>query len=63
MKRGDRIRVPGGSVETVLSADAVQVKTYENLTSWYHPTKVFPVYRHVTSEGRTVYCSVPENDA
>jgi len=57
MKNGDKIRVPSGRIETVLSADSVQVKTYENLTSWYHPTKVFPVY---WSETFKRFVGIPE---
>ena len=40
--KGDKVRVNvlGSKVETVLYADDCMVETYENLTSWYHPTKV-----------------------
>lgn len=41
-KKGDKVRVNRlfAKVETVLYADDCMVRTYENLTSWYHPTKI-----------------------
>ena len=41
-KVGDKVRVnvQGAKVETVRKVTDCAIYTYENLTSWYHPTKL-----------------------
>ena len=41
-RKGDSVRlnVQGSRAETVRAVTGCAVFTYENLTGWYHPTKV-----------------------
>ena len=41
MKANDRVRTVYGKIETVRMVTDTAVYTYENLLSWYHPTKIF----------------------
>jgi len=47
MKKGDKVKTVYGKIETVMKVEEKRIYTYENLTGWYHPTKVFPVCRSV----------------
>ena len=46
MEIGDKVKTIYGNVETVMKVEEARITTYESFcnNSWYHPTKVFPVY-------------------
>jgi len=46
MEIGDKIKTIYGNVETVMNIEDARITTFESVcqNSWYHPTKVFPVY-------------------
>ncbi|RZB37440.1 MAG: hypothetical protein SRB2_01214 [Desulfobacteraceae bacterium Eth-SRB2] len=60
MQIGDKIKTIYGNVETVMNIEKSRITTFESFSqnSWYHPTKVFPVYWSETLEK---YVSVPED--
>jgi hypothetical protein len=60
MQIGDKIKTIFGNVETVMTVEQSRIITFESLckNSWYHPTKVFPVYWSETLER---HVSVPED--
>ena len=60
MEIGDKIKTIFGNVEMVMSVEDVRITTFESFSknSWYHPTKVFPVY---WNENLEKYVSVPED--
>ena len=55
MKRGDNIRTPKATIETVLTVDDCNITTYENGS--YHPTKVFQVWFSATLKN---YVTIPQ---
>lgn len=59
METGDKVKTIYGKIETVMSVEEFRITTYESLqsNSWYHPTKVFPVYWSETLEK---YVTIPE---
>jgi hypothetical protein len=60
MEIGDKVKTIFGNVETVMNVEEARIITFESFSknSWYHPTKVFPVYWSETLEK---YVSVPED--
>ena len=58
METGDKVKTIFGNIETVMKVESFRVITFESAckNSWYHPTKVFPVY---WSENIGRYVSVP----
>jgi len=60
MQIGDKVKTIFGNVETVMNVEEARITTFESFcnNSWYHPTKVFPVYWSETLEK---YVSVPED--
>jgi len=60
MEVGDNVKTIFGKIETVMSVEDSRITTYESSesNSWYHPTKVFPVYWSETLEK---YVTVPDN--
>jgi hypothetical protein len=58
-KKGDKVRTPYGEIKTVMDAYGCQVKTYGG--EWFHPTKVFKVYRAVIN-GAYKYVTVYQHD-
>ncbi len=60
MEIGDKVKTIFGNLETVMNVKEARIITFESLcnNSWYHPTKVFPVY---LSETLDKYVSVPED--
>ncbi len=59
MEIGDKVKTIYGNLETVMKVEPSRIFTFESYcnNSWYHPTKVFPVYWSETLEK---YVSVPE---
>lgn len=43
MKKGDKIGTIYGKTEMVMKVEDKRIFTYENLTGWYHPAKVFQI--------------------
>jgi hypothetical protein len=60
METGEKVKTIFGNIETVMKVEGSRVITFESArkNSWYHPTKVFPVY---WSEKIGKYVSVPED--
>ena len=60
MQIGDKIKTIFGNVETVMNVEEARITTFESFcnNSWYHPTKVFPVY---WGEMLEKFVSVPED--
>jgi hypothetical protein len=60
MQIGDKIKTIFGNVETLMKVEEARITTFESFSknSWYHPTKVFPVY---WSETLQMQVSVPED--
>lgn len=60
METGDKVKTIFGNIETVMMVEVSRATTFESActNSWYHPTKVFPVY---WSENIGRYVSVPED--
>jgi hypothetical protein len=60
MQIGDKVKTIFRNVETVMKVEDARITTFESFcqNSWYHPTKVFPVY---WSENIGRYVSVPED--
>ena len=60
METGDKIKTIFGNLETVMNVEEARITTFESFcnNSWYHPTKVFPVYWSETLEK---YVSVPDD--
>jgi len=46
MQIGDKIKTIYGNLETIMNVEEARITTFESFcnNSWYHPTKVFPVY-------------------
>jgi len=57
---GNKVKTIYGNVETVMNVEKARIITFESFSknSWYHPTKVFPVYWRETLER---HVSVPED--